>query len=149
MKKIAFVFMLLAFVACASGNRYLPPEAEQSIGSVADTSKCIFIKNAYLESRASVMTHYIQLNVYNAGGDSYKITSTSQENIGGMVNATLVNFEIWKCKKEPGVDAKIKEMSPEPAGYAQKLRELKKLKEEGLLTDKEYEQKRKVIVDGM
>lgn len=33
--------------------------------------------------------------------------------------------------------------------YAQKLRDLKKLKDEGLLTDKEYEQKRKAIVDGM
>jgi len=98
MKKLILVLMLLALLACARGNRYLPPEAEQSIRSVTDTSKCTFIKNAYLESRASVMTHYIQLNVYNAGGDSYKITSTSQENIGGMVNATLVNFEIWKCK---------------------------------------------------
>jgi hypothetical protein len=33
--------------------------------------------------------------------------------------------------------------------YAEKLRELKKLKDEGLLTDKEYEQKRKSIVDAM
>jgi hypothetical protein len=32
---------------------------------------------------------------------------------------------------------------------SQKLRELKKLKDEGLLTDKEYEQKRKSIVEGM
>jgi hypothetical protein len=29
------------------------------------------------------------------------------------------------------------------------LRDLKKLKDEGLLTDKEYEQKRKAIVDAM
>lgn len=36
-----------------------------------------------------------------------------------------------------------------PSGHSQKLRELKKLKDEGLLTDKEYEQKRKAIVDGM
>lgn len=99
MKKIIFVFMCLALVACAGGNRSLPSEASQNIRSVTDTSKCTFIKNAYLESRASVMTHYIQLNVYNAGGDSYKITSTGQENIGGMVNAQLVNFEIWKCKE--------------------------------------------------
>lgn len=100
MKKIALIFILLAVVACAGGNRYLPPEAEQSIKSVSDTSKCTFIKDAYLESRPSVMTHYIKLNVYNAGGDSYKITSTNQENIGNMVNATLVNFEIWKCSNE-------------------------------------------------
>jgi hypothetical protein len=39
--------------------------------------------------------------------------------------------------------------SSEPSQYSQKLRELRKLKEEGLLTDKEYEQKRKAIVDSM
>jgi hypothetical protein len=37
----------------------------------------------------------------------------------------------------------------DPSGYMQKLRELKKLKDEQLITDKEYEQKRKAIVDGM
>ncbi|MDP2853419.1 MAG: hypothetical protein Q8O28_04130 [Smithellaceae bacterium] len=37
----------------------------------------------------------------------------------------------------------------DPSGYVQKLRELKKIKEEGLITDKEYEQKRKAIIDGM
>jgi hypothetical protein len=42
-----------------------------------------------------------------------------------------------------------KPTSSEPSEYSQKLRELKKLKDEGLLTDKEYEQKRKAIVDGM
>jgi hypothetical protein len=88
----------LLIVGCATGNRYLPPEAEQSITSVSDTSKCTYIKNEYIESRASVMIHYVKLNVYNAGGDSYKIISTGQENIGNMVNAQLINFEIWKCK---------------------------------------------------
>jgi len=33
--------------------------------------------------------------------------------------------------------------------YFQKLRDLKKLKDEGLITDKEYEQKRKAIIDAM
>lgn len=37
----------------------------------------------------------------------------------------------------------------ESSEYSQKLRELKKLKDEGLLTDSEYEQKRKAIVDSM
>jgi hypothetical protein len=98
MKKLLCFILAFLFAGCAGGNRYLPPEAEQSIKSVSETSKCTFIKDAYLESRPSVMTYYIKLNVYNAGGDSYKITSTSQENIGNMVNATLVNFEIYKCK---------------------------------------------------
>lgn len=48
-------------------------------------------------------------------------------------------------KKQSKVEAK----SSDSSAYAQKLRELKKLKDEGLLTDKEYEQKRKAIVDGM
>ncbi|OPY06705.1 MAG: hypothetical protein A4E66_02144 [Syntrophus sp. PtaB.Bin001] len=33
--------------------------------------------------------------------------------------------------------------------HAQKLRELKKLKDEGLLTDEEYEKKRRAIVEGL
>jgi hypothetical protein len=44
-------------------------------------------------------------------------------------------------------ETKVK--SSDSSEYAQKLRELKKLKDEGLLTDKEYEQKRKAIVDAM
>ena len=33
--------------------------------------------------------------------------------------------------------------------YAQQLRELKKLKDDGLITDKEYEQKRKAVIDSL
>lgn len=46
-------------------------------------------------------------------------------------------------------NSSVQEKNPEFFGYAQQLRELKKLKDEGLLTDKEYEQKRKAIVDKM
>lgn len=93
------VFFLCIFcTSCAHGNRNLPPEAEQNIKSVSDTNKCQFIQNAYLESRPSVMIYYIKLNVYNAGGDSYKIISVNQENIAGL-NAALINIEIYKCDK--------------------------------------------------
>lgn len=39
--------------------------------------------------------------------------------------------------------------SSNPSGYSQKLRDLKKLKDEGLLTEKEYEQKRRTIIEGI
>ena len=96
MKKIAIGFMFLALVACAGGNRTLPPEGER-IASVTDTSKCTFIKKDYQVSRPEMMVSRIKLNVYNAGGDSYKIIS-SNPNIIGTVNTTQVDFEIWKCK---------------------------------------------------
>lgn len=98
MKKIILVLIIIILaVGCARGNRNLPPEAEQYIKSVDDVSKCKFIKDAYLESRPSVQTYYLKLNVYNAGGDSYKITSSTQQMMmGAMVN--LINFEIYKCK---------------------------------------------------
>jgi hypothetical protein len=93
MKKIALVFMLLALVACATEKRYLPPQEEQKITSVSDTSKCQFIKKDVSKSWPEAMVKKIKLNVYYAGGDSYKIISTDTS-----MNATVVNFEIWKCK---------------------------------------------------
>jgi hypothetical protein len=85
--------MLLALVACAAEKRYLPAEAEQNITSVTDTSKCQFIKNDVSKSWPEGMLKKIKSNVYHAGGDSYKIISTNTS-----MNATIVNFEIWKCK---------------------------------------------------
>ena len=60
-----------------------------------------------------------------------------------------VPTEITKPDLPKSTNAFIKEKSSEPSGYGQKLRELKKLKDEGLLSDKEYEQKRKAVVDGI
>jgi hypothetical protein len=57
--------------------------------------------------------------------------------------------EITKPNHLKKADAEIKNNSSEPSVHSQKLKELKKLKDEGFLTDKEYEQKRKAIVDGM
>lgn len=101
MQKLFVVFMLLALIACAGGNRYLPPEAEQNIRSVSDTSKCTFIKNTYYEAQAHTLVYYAQLNTYNAGGDSYKIVSNTQERVMG-VNIHMINIEIWKCKESGG-----------------------------------------------
>lgn len=46
-------------------------------------------------------------------------------------------------------DLGIQPKSSEPSEHSQKLRKLKNLKDEGFLTEKEYEQKRKAIIDGM
>jgi len=55
--------------------------------------------------------------------------------------------EITKPNIPAQTDSETKTRSSDSSEYAQKLRELKKLKDEGLLTDQEYEQKRKLIVD--
>jgi hypothetical protein len=57
--------------------------------------------------------------------------------------------EIIKPAISTQTNSETKAKSSDSSEYADKLRELKKLKDEGLLTDKEYEQKRKSIVDGM
>lgn len=60
-----------------------------------------------------------------------------------------VSVEAAKPNPPKAATSAAKEKNPEFFGYAQQLRELKKLREEGLLTNKEYEKKRKAIVDKM
>ena len=97
MKKYVIILLIIFFViGCAGGNRYLPPEGEK-ISSVADTSKCQFIKNMYTETQPYNMVHYVKLNTYNAGGDSYKIIATNNQMVMG-INIMMVNFEVYKCK---------------------------------------------------
>lgn len=62
---------------------------------------------------------------------------------------TSGSAEITKPNLPPQTNSGTKKNNSDSSEYAQKLRELKKLKDEGLLTDKEYEQKRKSIVEGI
>lgn len=62
---------------------------------------------------------------------------------------TSGSTEITKPAISTQTNSETKSKSSDSSEYAEKLRELKKLRDEGLLTDKEYEQKRKAIVDGM
>ena len=62
---------------------------------------------------------------------------------------TSVATEITKPTLHKPTEAEVKKNSLDSSEYAQRLRELKKLKDEGLLTDDEYERKRKSIVDGI
>lgn len=64
-------------------------------------------------------------------------------------NRSDASAKATKPNLSESAQSSVQETNPEFFGYAQQLRELKKLKEEGLLTDKEYEQKRKAIVDKM
>jgi hypothetical protein len=98
MKTIVIVFMLLALVGCTSGKSYtLPPEGEK-IAEITDTSKCTFIKKASARGMAGLnLTRDIQRTVYNLGGDSYKIISTSIE-VKGTAQVTNAKFQVWKCK---------------------------------------------------
>jgi hypothetical protein len=62
---------------------------------------------------------------------------------------TSTTTEIIKPNRPPSSNSVTQSNSSDLSEYAQKLRELKKLKDEGLLTDDEYERKRRAIVDGM
>jgi hypothetical protein len=64
----------------------------------------------------------------------------------GTVYTTTLTAKVY-----PRIKAANEIIKPNlpPSENSQKLRELKKLKDEGFLTDSEYEQKRKAIVDGM
>jgi len=97
MKKLICLFVVILLSGCAGPQLSLQA---QKIISVNDTSKCTFIQNGYTEvALAHTLTSYIQRNVDRAGGDSYKMINTSQENVGGT-NIFEANFEIWKCKNE-------------------------------------------------
>jgi hypothetical protein len=102
MKKTSWIVLLIVFslmvFGCARGNRYLPPEGEK-ITTASDTTGCKFIKNVYFEARGQTLVHYAQLNTYNAGGDTYKIVSNTQERVMGTT-IHMVNIEVWKCKKD-------------------------------------------------
>jgi hypothetical protein len=69
-------------------------------------------------------------------------TEVEKSNSSESFNATKQNLT-------PPTTSDTKEKSSDSSAYAQKLRELKKLKDDGLLTDKEYEMKRKAIIDGI
>lgn len=81
------------------------------------------------------------------GTTPFAITPLKKSEAKEKIKALLQSKELTEVKKP--IDAEVEKNSSDSSGYAQKLRELKKLKDEGLLTDKEYEQKRKAIVDSM
>jgi hypothetical protein len=118
------------------------------------------------------------LQVYDSDERELAVSSTSHKNIGsgdGSVESTfdaarlhlsiLLNdpkvkaaliqsntsgsAEITKPNIPPQTNSETEAKRSDSSQYVQKLRELKKLKDEGLLTDKEYEQKRKSIIDAM
>lgn len=62
---------------------------------------------------------------------------------------TSTTTEIIKPNLPPSSNSETQSNSSDLSKDAQKLRELKKLKDEGLLTDDEYERKRRAIVNGM
>jgi hypothetical protein len=125
--------------------------------------------NIFDENNQLLVTKHIkgEDNLGGSGGMTkrfiYESVPTATENIlSTMFNTHDVMSVLTKENKyNPSVstelvipnlnktDEKMKKNGSEPPGNAQKLKELKNLKDEGLLTDKEYEQKRKVIVDGI
>lgn len=73
---------------------------------------------------------------------SFELEKSTEGNILGSAEITNPNH------LKPA-DVEVKESSPDFSANAQKLRELKQLRDQGLITDNEYEQKKKAIIDGM
>lgn len=93
MKKI-IVVCLLVLLGC--GGLQITPESGR-VSSVSDTTKCSFIKSQYMQAMPYNMMQGVQQNTLNAGGDSYKIISTSSTKAIG-VDMVQVNFEVYKCR---------------------------------------------------
>jgi hypothetical protein len=94
MRKAAILFSLLVLFAC--GGLKITPES-QGVSSVSDSSQCKFVKSLFMQAMPYNMVQGVQQHALNAGGDAYKIISTTPTKMIGldMVN---VNFEIYKCK---------------------------------------------------
>jgi hypothetical protein len=59
------------------------------------------------------------------------------------------NKSSLKIKDDSFLSNQVKQESPDPSISAQQLRELKKLKDEGILTEDEYQKKKKSVLDRM
>ena len=96
------VVLVVGLLGCSGSSRWalnptLSPE-QQKISSVSDASKCAFINHDFIEVAAPHrMNYFVTLGTLEAGGDSYKIISTSTEKVSGA-NLMQVNYEIYKCK---------------------------------------------------
>ena len=102
-KSLLLIFVtVFLFIGCRytgaelTGRPQSPPEQE-SISSISDMTKCTFIKSSYIETQPHNLNYYLKKNVYNAGGDSYKIISSNTQMVSG-INIMMTNFEIYKCK---------------------------------------------------
>ena len=84
-------------------------------------------------------------------GESHSTSASSDVSCDTAVEPQLIKEDPTKIENMQSyvTNSEAKEKNYESSDYSQKLQELKKLKDEGLLTDNEYEQKRKSIIDSM
>ena len=166
MKKIIFLLPILFVLSCASTTyiKTLPPEAKVYEGDALRgvTPYMHFDRAAGMASRT--------LTLKKEGYKDKTITIKKTDfYIHRLIFPPILAwpwlfgypyeyfFELEKSDKvNQGVESKFPKQTEitkpnitDSVEYVQKLRELKKLKDDGFLTDKEYEIKRKAIVDGM
>ena len=101
-KKLLIVISMLAvmslfFVGCLQQKLVMNPE-KQRMSSVSDTANCKFIKTMTFQTMPRNMIHYLTLNTYDAGGDTYKIINTRRKSLLPGKEILIVNFEVYKCK---------------------------------------------------
>jgi len=95
-KKLLIVISMLAvmslfFVGCLQQQLVMNPEKQ-------NTANCKFIKAMTLQTMPRNMIHYLTLNTYDAGGDTYKIINTRRKSVSLGKEILIVNFEVYKCK---------------------------------------------------
>ncbi len=96
MKKLFRLILFFFIVGCAGGQ--VMTADGRPVYSVSDTSNCQYIKSEYILAMPYNMIQGVQANVVRAGGNSYKITSTSSTRMS-YTDMVHVNYEIWKCKE--------------------------------------------------
>ncbi len=81
------------FVGCASK---MTPEM-MKIRSVTDASNCEFIASLSTETIPRNQLEYVKRGTHKAGGNAFKIQSTSTEVVSGMT-LMMTSYESYSCK---------------------------------------------------
>jgi hypothetical protein len=181
-----FVYILAASVLAtflappAFGAKKMTP-AMQNVAPISQTNNCEFIKTAYFEvSHPSKIHYYAAKNTANAGGDSYKILTAGEDDMGDYIaglnmKITTTNIAIYKCKlppkpsnaterkssippeeskSPPKIDLRYlsesddeDEEESEIPSYIAELKALAKLRDDGILTEDEFQKQKAKILE--
>lgn len=169
MKKIILYTLVVFSASCAGLNPITGPimtPEMQRVQPVDNPDVCQYIDSVYYEvSQPAWINKYAAKNVVAAGGDSYKIMNTSYQGSSMGVQIIGVNLDIYKCQglsecpdRSKYTVSTIEAKTPEEAqtettgsekSASDRLKELQELKDNGLITNQEYQRKRTGIIDGI
>lgn len=153
-----FIYLLAALVLAAFvtppafGAKKMTPE-EQNVQPISQTNDCMFIKTVYFEvSSPSKIHYYAAKNTVKAGGDSYAILTAGEDDsirsLGFNWSINTTNIAIYNCELSP------KHSKPTESGYEKsealsyidELNALAKLRDDGILTEEEFQQQKAKVL---